>query len=302
MHFTGQRSDLVDAFKLAQPLMIQTANSVSQVEEAGTVFITHTVLPHNGKTIKKTTRLQPIYYLNGLNTCLLSMGEFLNDEQLIFGDNHQLTFLRKKLPVLTCQPHVVGLTTFWLNSTIESVMSLSAKTGMVYAADYSIWHQWMGHPGDDILRKLPDIVKGAPKLITIPLAKKPCEACAKRKMPSCSFPPSSSCATKPFQIVHLNLKDMIKRSFNGYHYLLTVLDDFTSHAWSFNLKEKSDMIDCAWQFIAYVKNQHNALIGTWLFDGGTEFLNDAFKNMLHDNGILSETSVPYMHQQNGCAE
>jgi len=66
-------------------------------------------------------------------------------------------------------------------------MSLSAKTGMVYAADYSIWHQWMGHPGDDILRKLPEMVKEAPKLITIPLAKKPCEACAKGKMPLHSF-------------------------------------------------------------------------------------------------------------------
>jgi len=190
--------------------MIQTADSVTQVEEARTVFITHTVLLHNSKAIKKTTRLQPIYYLNGLNTCLLSMGEFLNDEQLIFGDNHQLTFLRKKLPVLTCQPHIVGLTTFWLNSTIESVMSLSAKTGTVYAADYSIWHQRMGHPGDDILQKLPEMVKGAPKLITIPSAKKPCEACAKGKMPLCPFSPSLSCAMESFQIVHSDLKDMIK--------------------------------------------------------------------------------------------
>jgi len=213
--------------------MIQMANSVTQVEEARTVFITHTVLLHNGKAIKKTTCLQPVYYLNGLNTHLLSMGEFLNDEQLMFSDNHQLTFLRKKLPVLTCQPHVVGSTTSWLNLTIESVMTLSAKTRTVYAADYSIWHQWMGHPGDDILRKLPEIVKEAPKLITIPSAKKPCEACAKGTMPSRSFPPSLSRAMKPFQIVHLDLKDMIKRSFNGYHYVLTVLDDFTSHAWSF---------------------------------------------------------------------
>jgi len=62
------------------------------------------------------------------------------------------------------------------------------------------------------------------------------------------------------------------------------------------------MIGRARQFIAYAKNQHNALIGTWRFDGGTEFLNDAFKNMLRDNSILSETSVPYMHQQNGHAE
>jgi len=74
--------------------MIQMANSVTQVEEAGTVFITHTVLPRNGKAIKKTTCLQPVYYLNGLNTCLLSMEEFLNNEQPIFSDNRQLTFLR----------------------------------------------------------------------------------------------------------------------------------------------------------------------------------------------------------------
>jgi len=101
--------------------MIQMANSVTQVEEAGTVFITHTVLLRNSKVIKKTTCLQPIYYLNRLNTHLLSMGEFLNDKQLITGNNRQLMFLRNKLPVLTCQPHVVGSTTFWLNSTIESV-------------------------------------------------------------------------------------------------------------------------------------------------------------------------------------
>jgi len=78
--------------------MIQTANNVTQVEEAGTVFITHTVLLQNNKAYEKTTCLQPIYYLNGLNTHLLSMGEFLNDEQLITGDNCQLMFLRNKLP------------------------------------------------------------------------------------------------------------------------------------------------------------------------------------------------------------
>jgi len=226
------------------------------------------------------------------------MGEFLNDKQLITGNNRQLMFLRNKLPVLTCQPHIVGSTTFWLNSTIESVQSLSAKTRMVYAANYSIWHQHMSHPSDNILQKLPEMVKG----ISIPTAKKPCEACAKGKMPSCSFPPSVSQAVKPFQIVHSDLKDMIKRSFNGYHYILTVLDDFTSHTWSFNLKKKSDTIIHAQQFVAYAKNQHNTSIGTWRFDGGTEFLNDVFKTMLCDNGILSETSVPYQHQQNGCAE
>jgi len=107
---------------------------------------------------------------------------------------------------------------------------------------------------------------------------------------------------KPFQIVHSDLKDMIKRSFNSYHYVLTILDDFMSHAWSFNLKKKSDTIIHARQFVAYAKNQHNASISTWRFDGRTEFLNDAFKTMLPNNGILSETSMSYQHQQNGHAE
>jgi len=39
-------------------------------------------------------------------------------------------------------------------TTIESVQSLSAKTGMVYATDYSIWHEHMGHPSDTTVKQL----------------------------------------------------------------------------------------------------------------------------------------------------
>ena len=117
------------------------------------------------------------------------MGEFLLDNQLVIGDHCQLTFLKNKKSVLTCQPHIEGSTTFWLSSKIESI---SIKIGTIYATDYSIWHQCMGHSGDDILRNLPDVVKGAPKSIMILSAKKPCEACAKEKMHNKSFPPSLS--------------------------------------------------------------------------------------------------------------
>ena len=42
-HFTGFKSDLVDVIKLTQPSMIQMANNVAKVEEARTVFVTHTL-------------------------------------------------------------------------------------------------------------------------------------------------------------------------------------------------------------------------------------------------------------------
>ena len=56
--------------------MIQMANNVAKVEEARMVFVAHTVQPWNGKAYEKTTYLQSIYYLNSLNTHLLSMGSF----------------------------------------------------------------------------------------------------------------------------------------------------------------------------------------------------------------------------------
>ena len=44
------------------------ANNVAKVEEARTVFVTHTVQLQNGKAYETTTHLQPVYYFNGLNT------------------------------------------------------------------------------------------------------------------------------------------------------------------------------------------------------------------------------------------
>lgn len=81
---------------------------------------------------------------------------------------------------------------------------------------------------------------------------------------------------------------------------MTILDDYSSHAWSFNLKWKSDTIDCARQFIALVKNQYTATISTWCINGEGEF--EHFKDLCKEHGIRHETAVPYTQQQNGCAE
>jgi hypothetical protein len=37
-------------------------------------------------------------------------------------------------------------------------------------------------------------------------------------------------------------------------------------------------------------------------DFGGEYKSREFDNFLKSNGIQSRTSVPHMHQQNGCAE
>ena len=83
MHFTGQRSDLINIYKLDKPIHIQMANNIAHIDQARTVFITHTVYLQNGKAYETTTRLEPIYFLHStsISTWRFDGGsEFINHE------------------------------------------------------------------------------------------------------------------------------------------------------------------------------------------------------------------------------
>ena len=74
-------------------------------------------------------------------------------------------------------------------------------------------------------------------------------------MPSASFPPSLNRATRPFEIVHTDLKSFPVLSYHKYKYFVTFLDDYTSHGWIVMIKLKSDVKVVIKQFNAMVKNQ-----------------------------------------------
>ena len=68
-----------------------------------------------------------------------------------------------------------------------------------------------------------------PKDIKFPKNDPICQGCAEGKMPSASFPPSQSQATRPFEIVHTDIKSFPVLSYHKYKYIVTFLDDYTSH-------------------------------------------------------------------------
>ena len=51
-----------------------------------------------------------------------------------------------------------------------------------------------------------------------------------------------------------------------------------------------------------VKTQYKSIICQWHIDGGGEFASLNLDETLKDLGIKIEKSVPYIHQQNSCAE
>ena len=162
-------------------------------------------------------------------------------------------------PVLSCSPHEEGQTIYWLKAQMQSAADLALSTSTVFSVDYDIWHKRFGHPSKDVLRKAPENVKGFPQNLEIPKETTPCPGCAKGKMPSRSFPPSQSRASRPFELIHSDLKEFPVLSYHKHKYFISFLDDFTSHAWIILLHKKSDAHQALRQFAAMVKTQYSAV-------------------------------------------
>ena len=229
------------------------------------------------------------------------MGVFLNQEQTVKGSADKISFYKNGRSVLDFLPHFSGQTIYWLESRIESAETLKQNAG-IFIADYDIWHRHFGHPSKDVLRHAGKHTKNFPRDLSIPKESKLCPGCAQGKMPSKSFPPSSSRAKEPFELIHSDLKSFPVDSYHKYKYFISFVDDYSSTAWVSLLKKKSGAISALKKFVAMVDTQYNKKIKRWRSDAGGEYKSDVFDNALLDNGVIIEQSTPHTPQKNGCAE
>ena len=88
----------------------------------------------------------------------------------------------------------------------------------------------------------------------------------------------------------------------GARYFLTFIDDFSRFTFVYLIKEKSEVIDKFKDFLHFVKNQYGKSIKVLRSDNGGEYVSNEFSNLLRNNGIKHETTIPYTPEQNGVAE
>ena len=161
-------------------------------------------------------------------------------------------------------------------------------------------HQRLSHPSDEVLRHAFRYIKDFPK-VEIP-EKHICPGCAQGKMTNKSFPTSTTRATKPFELIHSDLKMFPIESYHKYRYVIVFYDDYTSHAWTINLRTKDAALPATRHFLAMVENKYQKRIRGWMSDAGGEYTSKAFVDMMKEKGIQINQSVPHAHQQNGHAE
>ena len=141
-----------------------------------------------------------------------------------------------------------------------------------------------------------------PSNVSIPKEIPICKGCSQGKMMSSSFPESTTWATVPFDLIHIDLKTIPVLSYHKYKYIITFLDDHTSHGWITLVKNKSDTYKAIDHFIAMVETQYKSRVRAFMSDFGGEFTSLKLEEKLKELEIRVQWSVPHMPQQNGHAE
>jgi hypothetical protein len=181
----------------------------------------------------------------------------------------------------------------------------SASLSSTLPLDLSLWHRRFGHTNHDYVKQLhsKDMVTGM-KFSHMSKPDPICEPCLAGKMHANPFPTSQTRASKPLELVHVDLKGpiQVKSIAGGYSYWIQFVDDCTRFKCGLGLKKKSEAFAAFLQFKAYAENLHDAKIKVLREDKGSEFMSNEFNQYCIDNGIERQHTVRNRPQQNGDVE
>jgi hypothetical protein len=127
-----------------------------------------------------------------------------------------------------------------------------------------------------------------------------CEACrlgkAKRQVSRDAMPRAS----KPGEIIHVDVQTIKPIGYNGYNYFALYLDDKTRNMWVRFLKKKGDASQASIEFVKQIKIVTGAYPREWNTDGGKEFLR--FNAWIKKEGTETRISPPRTPEPNGPIE
>ena len=184
---------------------------------------------------------------------------------------------------------------------LETEPSCDRCAGHTKLNTADLWHRRTGHPGDRALKDW--LAKYGVKANLADLATT-CRACNEAKMKRAPFKTRRARATRPGELVH---GDMFEygEGVGGFKYAILLTDDHTRYTHLFLLKRKDDGPGCLLQYKAQLEVHHQTQGHKWTavqYDNGSELITNETKAWFATNGIRTQLSAPYDHEQNGLAE
>jgi transposase InsO family protein len=161
---------------------------------------------------------------------------------------------------------------------------------------YAIWHERMGHLGEENLVKLKDMAEGLD--LKAPPALCTCEACLEGRMTKAPHKGHISPGRYPDELIHMDTVGPLFLGEDGSEYFIHFHCDKTKEAECYTMKTKSEALA---KFKLF-QGSRKGRIMRLRTDNGGEYISKAFQLHLAETGVHFEPSVPHNPQMNGAAE
>nr|GEY60076.1 retrovirus-related Pol polyprotein from transposon TNT 1-94 [Tanacetum cinerariifolium] len=255
-----------------------------------------------GDLVKRNVTINRVYYVEGLNHNLFSVGQFC-DADLEVAFRKSTCFVRD----LQGNDLLVGNRGYDLyiislqESTSSTPLCLMAKATPTQAW---LWHRRLSHLNFDYINLLlkKDIVIDLPKLKYI--KDQLCSSCELGKAKRSSFKSKAVPSSKGrLNFLHMDLCGPMRvASINGKKYILVIVDDYSRDTWTLFLRSKDETPEVLKDFLTMIQRNLQASVITIRTDRGTEYLNKTLNAFFNEKRIEHQTSTARTPEQNGIVE
>ncbi|GJW53013.1 retrovirus-related pol polyprotein from transposon TNT 1-94 [Tanacetum coccineum] len=255
-----------------------------------------------GDLIQGNVTIKRVYYVEGLNHNLFSVGQFC-DADLEVAFRKSTCFVRdlQGNDLLTGNRGSDLYTISLQETTSTTPICFMAKASPTQAW---LWHRRLSHLNFDYITLLSkkDIVTGLPKLKYV--KDQLCSSCEMGKAKRSSFKTKAVPSSKGrLNLLHMDLCGPMRvASINGKKYILVIVDDYSRYTWTLFLRSKDETPEVLKDFLTMIQRNLQAQVITVRTDRGTEFLNKTLHAYFKEEGIEHQTSTPRTPEQNGVVE
>lgn len=277
-------------------------NSIKELDSEINVAKKDTIIKAKGKGIVETDKciFENVLYVPELSKNLISVNAITEKNGKVIFQNDKVYVEKNGHKVLEGKKNENGLYIVNPKTKEESMFTVNIKEKVAK------WHRKLGHLGIESMKKLieNEMVSG------LDISKRdcdsfeiPCKICLEAKQTRFPFNNQRARATRPFQIIHVDIAGPIDPpTWDGKKYTLTVLDDFTHYTVIYLLEKKNEVKDYLKEYVAEMEAFTNARLSKMRSDNGGEFINNDLKIWCKRKGIVMDVTVPHSPQLNGKAE